>query len=240
MNDASKATNPASGMMHDVADDADRMFAQVKQFGKRVNRQDTISTLLVVGLTILAVILGALLWNSVVNRTTTYTDAAKLQITYPAGWVLSDTGAETSTAGQITVSNQKAGIAPTKFEIQRAAVDASSPVTSSLALIANGLTATRARNLSSYKVLGTEAFTGSGADKKPIQIKGLPGYKTSFVYVNTPSNALQGNIPSVMLGEDWLVLKGDKVYVFTLHSTQANRDTALPLFEKFVDSAQLP
>jgi hypothetical protein len=175
-----------------------------------------------------------------VNRTTTYTDAAKLQITYPAGWVLSDTGAETSTAGQVTVSNQKAGIAPTKFEIQRAAVDASSPVTSSLALIANGLTATRARNLSSYKVLSTEAFTGSGADKKPIQIKGLPGYKTSFVYVNTPSNALQGNIPSVMLGEDWLVLKGDKVYVFTLHSTQANRDTALPLFEKFVDSAQLP
>ena len=56
-----------------------------------------------------------------------------------------------------------------------------------------------------------------------------------FVYVNTPSNALQGNIPSVMLGEDWLVLKGDKVYVFTLHSTQANRDTALPLFEKFVE-----
>ena len=149
MNDASNATNPASGMMHEVADDAERMFTQVKQFGKRVNRQDTISTLLVVGLTILAVILGALLWNSVVNRTTAYTDAAKLQITYPAGWVLSDTGAETSTAGQITVSNQKAGIAPTKFEIQRAAVDASSPVTSSLALVANGLTATRARNLSS-------------------------------------------------------------------------------------------
>jgi hypothetical protein len=240
MDDANKAANSAPGMMQNMADDAERMLVQVKALGKRVNRQDTISTLLVVGLTILAVILGALVRNSVVNKTTTYTDAAKLQITYPAGWVLSDTGADTGTAGQITVSNQKAGAAPVRFEVQRVAVDASTPVTSSLGVVANGLTATRARNLSSYKVLSTEAFTGSGAGKQPLQIKGLPGYKTSFVYVNTPNSALQGNIPSVILGEDWLVLKGDKVYVFTLHSTQANRDTALPLFETFVDSAQLP
>ena len=240
MDDASRAANRTPGMMQEVTDDAGRMFTQVKQFGKRVNRQDTVSVLLVTGLTLVSVILGALIWNSVVNRTTTYTDAAKMQITYPAGWVLNDTGAGTGTAGQITVSNQKAGSTPIKFEVQRVAVDSSAPVTSSLALVANGLTATRARNLSSYKVLSTNAFTGSGADKKPVQIKGLPGYKTSFVYVNTPSNALSGSLPSVILGDDWLVLKGDTAYVFTLHSTQADRDTAMALFQRFVDTAQLP
>jgi hypothetical protein len=94
--------------------------------------------------------------------------------------------------------------------------------------------------LNAFKVLESNGFTGTGENKKPLQIKGLPGYRVEYVFVDSPSNALGGGLPKVIIGEDRLVLKGDKVYVFSVQSTDADRDSVAPLFDNFVESAVLP
>ncbi len=247
--DAEKATQQAAGMMHEaseimhevaheVVEDATSM---VRQLRKNVNPMDTTSLFLVFGVTIVALILGSFLWNSVVGRTQTYTDATGLKITYPGNWALSDTGVATNSAGTIVVrSDVRSGGTSTLFQIDRVTVDASAPATTTLGLVANDRATTNGRALNAFRVLLSTGFTGSGADKKPLEINGLPGYKLEYVYVDSPTNALSGNIPKVIIGDDWLVRKGDKVYIFSLHSTEADRDAALPLFQSFVDSAQLP
>lgn len=228
----------ATRMMHEVADDATRM---VKQFRKNVNPMDTTSLLLVFGVTILALILGSFLWNSVVGGTKTYTDATGLKVTFPSSWASSDSGLATASAGTIVVKPAIASNQPaTLFQVDRVAVDASAPATTTLGVIANDLATTKGRQLNAFKVLSSAGFTGTDKDKKPIQIKGLPGYKLAYVYVSSPANPLRGNIPSVILGDAWLVLKADKAYVFTFESTDTNHDANMSFFENFVDSAQLP
>lgn len=233
MDDASKIAHDAADKIHDVAEDlAQDASRMVKQVRKRVTQIDTISTMMVLGVTVVAVLLGFMLWNSVEGRTRSYTDATTLTISYPDDWTLSDSGAATNSAGVIVLSDSRiGGSAPTKFEVQRVTVDASAPATGTLSTVANDLAVNRGRDLSAFKVLSTT----------PRQtIKGMEGMKVQFVYVTTPGNALRASLPAVVLGDDYLVRKGDKVYVFTLHSTEANRDVALPMFEKFVNSAQLP
>jgi hypothetical protein len=68
----------------------------------------------------------------------------------------------------------------------------------------------------------------------------LPGAKTRYVFVDSPSNAFQQAVPAVVRGDDYLVRKGANVYVFSLNSTDDNRADALPIFERFVETAQLP
>lgn len=227
-----------AAMIQDMAEDANRMVTDLR---KRVNPMDTTSLLMVFGVTIAALILGALVWNGVIGRTSTHQDAAGLRLTYPGSWALSDAGAATGTTGDIVVSSPlRSGDVSTRFLVQRVLVDATAPTTTTLGLVANDLAATRGRALSSFRVLESEGFTGTGATKQPLMIKGLPGYRMEYVFVDTPTNALRSNIPSVIIGEDRLVLKGDTVYVFSLQSTEANRTTARQQFDNFVESAQLP
>jgi hypothetical protein len=195
----------------------------------RVNRQDVASTVMVVGITLLALLLGLLLRNSVEASTVAYTDPAGVGIKYPNTWHLDDSQAAN---GIVRVTAVRTGGSPTVLEVQRVVVDASAPTTTTLTAVANDLAATRARDLTAFKLFNITT--------KDVRIKGLPGAKTEYVYVTNPGNAIRQTIPSVMIGEDWLVHKGDKVYVFSYQATEANRDEARSVFEKFVESAQLP
>jgi hypothetical protein len=60
------------------------------------------------------------------------------------------------------------------------------------------------------------------------------------VFVNTSGNALQEDLPVVVLGDDILVRKGGTVYVFSLLSSEENRPQSMAMLRAFVDSAQLP
>jgi hypothetical protein len=190
---------------------------------------DDVSTLLVVGITLLALLLGLFLRNSVDARTVAYTDPAGVGIKYPDTWHLDDSQAA---GGIVRVTAARTGGSPTAFEVQRVVVDASVPTTATLTNVANDLAATRARDLTAFKLFSITT--------KDVQIKGQPGAKTEYVYVTNPGSAIRQTIPTVMLGEDWLVHKGGNVYVFSYQATEANRDEARSLFEKFVESAQLP
>lgn len=238
MSNSENFADRAQDMFEDMTDDASRM---IKDFRKRLNPMDTTSLLLTFGVTVVALLLGMVLMNSVVGATSTHTDATGLKITYPSNYTLNDSGAATDSAGDIVISSGiKSGDVSTKLLLTRVTVDASATDTITLGLVANDRTTTNGRQLNAFKVLDSSGFTGKGADKKPIMINGLPGYKVQYVYVTSSANPLAGGIPKVIIGDDWLVRKGDKVYVFTLQSTEANRAAALPIFESFVSSAVLP
>jgi hypothetical protein len=238
MSDSVNIADRAPGMVDDDSGAATRM---IRDFRKNVNPMDTTSLLLTIGVTALALILGLFLMNYVTGATKSYTDATGVKLAYPSSYTLSDSGAATGTAGDIVVSSGiQSGDVSTKFLLSRVAVDASAPSTTTLGLVANDRTTTNGRELNAFKVLSSSGFTGKDKDKKPIMINGLPGYKVQYVYVTSSANPLNGSIPKVIIGDDWLVLKGDKVYIFSVQSTEANRAAALPLFENFVNSAVLP
>ncbi|MGA7731744.1 MAG: hypothetical protein WCD37_10800 [Chloroflexia bacterium] len=238
MSDNNSITNRASDIVQDVAGDATRM---VKEFRKRVNPMDTTSLLLTFGVTVVALILGMFIWNGVVGGTRTYTDATGVRVTLPGNWVSSDSGLINNTAGTIVAKPDVKSNQPfTLFQVERVTVDANAPATTTLGLVANDLATTRGRELNAFRVLESTGFTGSGTNKQPLQIKGLPGYRLEYVFVDTPNNALSGNIPKVIIGEDRLVRKGDKVYVFSVRSTDSDRATVLPWFDNFVETAVLP
>jgi hypothetical protein len=238
MSDNTSFADRAQDVVQDVAEDATRM---VREFRKRVNPMDTTSLLLTLGVTVLALILGIFIWNGVVGGTRTYTDATGVQVTFPAAWKSSDSGLANNTAGTIVVRPDVKSNQPfTLFQVGRVTVDANAPATTTLGLVANDLATTRGRELNAFKVLESTGFTGSGTSKQPLQIKGLPGYRLEYVFVDSPSNVLSGGIPKVIIGEDRLVRKGDKVYIFSVRSTDGDRATVLPQFDSFVESAVLP
>ena len=235
---ATASTSASSGDNTSFAEDATRM---AKDLGKRVTRADTVSLLLTFGVTVLALILGLFIWNAVVGGTKTYTDVTGVRINFPANWVSSDSGLVNNTAGTIVAKPDVKSNQPfTLFRIERVTVDQSAPATTTLGLVANDLITTRGRELNAFKVLESNGFTGTGANKQPLQIKGQPAYRLEYVFVDSPNNALGGGLPKVIIGEDRLVLKGDKVYVFSVQSTDADRDSVVPLFDNFVESAVLP
>ena len=71
-------------------------------------------------------------------------------------------------------------------------------------------------------------------------VKGLPASKIRYVYVNVPAGILQESLPTVVLGSAYLVRKEGNVYVFDVRAAEDNYDEALAMFERFVESAQLP
>jgi hypothetical protein len=193
-----------------------------------LNRLDTISALLVLALTLAALLAGLLLRDSVESRTKTYTGAGGLTVRYPQTWQLDDSDAAN---GSVLVRNRVAGGFPTTLQLQRVAVDASAPVTDVLALVANDMAVNRGQDLTAFKVF----------DITPgLTVKGLPASAARYVYVDVPEGALRESLPSVVLGDDYLVRKGGTVYVFTLNATESRRADALPLFDRFVASAELP
>ena len=193
-----------------------------------VGSREAVSALLVLGLTLAALLAGWMLRDSVEGRMRSYSDQSGLSLRYPAAWQIDTSGAQ---QGQVQVSDSAAGRHPTTYAVRSITVDASAPVTEVLGLVSDSLAAERGRDLTAYKVFSVSAGQ---------TIKGLPAATTRYVFVNTPSGVFRDFVPAVVLGEDYLVHRGDKVYVFSLHAMEDNFAEAQAGFNSFVESAQLP
>jgi hypothetical protein len=193
----------------------------------RVSREDTVSLLLVSGITLLALLLGLLVRNSAESGTRTYKDPAlNATVHYPDTWQLNN-----ATKGVVSVRHATAARFPTTFELRKTTVDQAATDTAVLSSVANDLAGTRARQSTGYKLFNITPRES---------IKGLPAAKASYVYVDMPAGALLQSVPSVVMGTDYLVRKGSAVYTFSLLAADGNQDEAKTLFDKFVESAELP
>ncbi|MGQ9815103.1 MAG: hypothetical protein ACUVR3_08125 [Candidatus Roseilinea sp.] len=194
----------------------------------RINTRDQMSALLVVIVTLVAILAG-LVWRNVVEaRTKSYAAPSGVTIEYPEPWRLDATNAD---AGLVRVSDALATEYLTTFEVRWLPVTADAGDEEALATAVNTLALNRGRDLSSFKLLDVQAGQ---------TIKTLPGATVSFVFVYDPTSLFQEGIPAVVLGDDLLVRKGERVYVFSLLAARENRDLAEQRFQAFVESARLP
>ncbi len=194
----------------------------------RPSSKDALSAALVIVVTLIALSAGYLLRNSVETRTKLYTDPSGVTIYYPDNWQLK---ASNLKSAPIQVRDLGGRGFPSTLELRRVVVDPKVDDKSVLGLVGNNLAVNRAGSLSSFKLFNlTPGQT----------IKGLPGAKAHYVFVDNSSGVFQEGIPSVVLGDDYLVRKGGNIYIFTLQATQDNRPDALQIFDRFVESAQLP
>jgi hypothetical protein len=196
----------------------------------RVNKKDRLSTLLTIAVTVVALMVGLLLRNGVESRTKAFQTSEGISVQYPAAWRLSS--AESTPSGVIVQARDvNAQDFPTTLELRTVAVEPTATDEDALGLAAGQVALNRAQNLADFKMF--DILTGQ-------TVKGLPGATTSFVFVNTSGNALQEDLPVVVLGDDILVRKGGTVYVFSLLSSEENRPQSMAMLRAFVDSAQLP
>lgn len=194
----------------------------------RINTQDTVSLVMVTAMTVIALTAGLLFRNAVESRTRSYTDPTGVAIRYPDGWQL-DTSA--AAQGRLAVSDVQASDFPTTFEMRRTVVDPKATDAAALSSVADTLSLSRGSSLTAFKLFNVTPSQG---------INGLPATKANYVYVKVPAGILQTNLPAVVMGRDYLLRKGDKVYTFSLQAAQNAIEQATPLFDKFVASAQLP
>lgn len=194
----------------------------------RITARDQVSALLAVIVTLVAILAGLLWRNTVEARTASYTAPSGAVVDYPESWRLDATGAD---IGLVRFSDTLAPEYPTTFELRWLPVAPDATDEDALATALNTLALNRGRDLSAFKLLDTQ--TGQ-------TVKELPGAAASFVFVHDPAGMFQQGIPTVVLGDDLLARKGDRVYVFSLLAARENRALAEQKFRAFVDSARLP
>jgi hypothetical protein len=169
-----------------------------------------------------------LLRNSVEARTKAYTDTSGVGIQYPEGWRLNTSQAA---AGVLVVRDDNALGYPATFEARWLPADLQTADEEALANAANTLALNRGRDLAAFQL-----FEVAGGET----VKGLPGARASYVFVDTSGGAFEERLPAVVLGEDVLARKGNRVYVFSMLATEDDQTGVQPLFRAFVESAQLP
>ena len=194
----------------------------------RINTRDQMSALITVIVALVAILAGLLWRNGVEARTRSYAAPSGMTIEYPESWRLDATSAD---IGLIRVSDPLATEYLTTLEARWLPVAPDAGDEEALATAVNTLALNRGRDLSSFKMLDMQAGQ---------TIKALPGAVMSFVFVYDPTSLFQEGIPAVVLGDDLLARKGERVYVFSLLAARENRDLAEQRFRAFVESARLP
>ncbi len=173
---------------------------------------------LVLGLTVIALLLGLTLKSAAAGQTREVTSGG-VTVGLPTKWVVETFGTgilETGTTDPTRVLASWDPLDPgTRYLVSLMPVDAES----SLATAAWARNLQRAQALSSYRVL----------EQTPVTLKGRDGYKVAFAYVD--ASALD-RPPVVYLGTDYYFLEGDQVLVVTLE-THHDYEAALVNFRDF-------
>lgn len=208
----------------------------------RATTNERLSALLVVMITVAALIAGFLLRNSVEGATRSFATPYNLTIAYPDGWRI-----DSSDPNRVVVREAGSGRFPTTFEVASILVDASAPVTQVLGTVSQGLAVSRGTDLTAYRVLDIQTVEVRNGEQVmlngqpvPLTIKGQPAIKTRYAFVTTPTSAFTEGLPTVVVGRDYLIHKGNRVFVFTAQSTEENEANTSARFEQFVQDARLP
>lgn len=202
----------------------------------RRTTNERVSALLVVLVTLVALVAGFILRNSAETATRSYTTPYNLTVSYPEGWRIDDSDA----ANRVVMSEPGSGRFPTTFEVTNVVVDASAPFTDVLGTVGQNLATSRGADLTAYKVLDIQNQEVVNGNRVPLTIKSLPAMITRYAYVTTPNSVFTAGIPTVVVGTDYLIRQGGRVYIFTVQATEQNQDDALARFERFVQDARIP
>jgi hypothetical protein len=194
----------------------------------RIDRRDQISLVATVLLFLAALAGAAGLRHAVESRTRTYATPAGLVLFYPDRWILDDSEAA---KGMVRLTEARPSSYPAQFEARWIAVDPTAPDAVVLASVSNSLALNRGREHVGFKMHGS----------RPGQVRpDLAGVTYTYVFVDDPVRPFEASLPRVVLGEDRMVRRGGRVYVFSLLASPPDRPRQLPRFDTFVKSARFP
>ena len=193
------------------------MYAQMSLSEQRRER---LASWIVVGVFVLALLLGLAVKTAAEGRTVVH-EAEGLRLRYPAGWV------KVSTDAPVLLQVEKlASPFRTALTLQRRPIppEAEKP----LSAVQQALTLERARAWTAYRVLSVD--DSATVDKRPA-------LHVVFAYVESNPNPFLQTAPVVMLGEDYLFAVGEQVQIVTVTAAEANYSRAQRDFQAFLRSA---
>ena len=201
--------------MTDITWDWDEQLEDVQS---GLTRNDRLSAILVVLLTLAAVALGIVLRQRASGQEWTYISrAAGIEATYPAGW-LTDEGED------YVVRMRDPKARPFKTQYQIATVPAGGET--SIRNVLDGLTIQRSTDLAAYRVLSVQDIT----------VGEMTFTRMNFSFVDADPNPFIQRLPTVVLGTDIFIRDGDRVVVVTYMADEDTFDEGYDSFERFLNT----
>jgi len=189
-------------------------------------RRDRWADWAVVGVLVIALLLGWMVKVLAEGMTDTFTDADHaLTLRYPQGWLL--TGDD-----QVAFRAVDPGSADfkTTYEVQVLPAGVTSPTTATLSLALNNVSLARSQETTAFRQF--DVVEGRELDDRPTM-------ESTYVFVQKGSDLFFQKMPVVVLGLDIAVAEGDQVYIFTLLARQDLFAAAERDFRRFVRSAKI-
>jgi len=193
------------------------MTAEVHE---RAQRRDRWVSWVVVGVTVVALILGCLVKTAAEGRAVLY-EGNGIRVRYPADWVR----AKAQSPVLLQLEDRWATPYRTTLRLERRPVPAG--MEKILPAIQNSMALERGRGWAAYRVLRSDGN---------VEVGGTTGMHVTFAYVETNPNPFLETVPVVMYGEDYLFPIGDQVYVATLTAAEANYTQAQRALAAFLRS----
>ena len=187
------------------------MAAKASSQRTKATYQDRRSTLTVVGATVLALLLGALLKSSVLNRSQIIQQKG-ISASVPASWVVEDG------AGDFIFASWDPFTPDVRYTVFLIPTQAGRSLLDVAAEQNLGL----GKALQSFRVL----------EETPIIRRGREGYKVTYAFVNTE----QTGLPIVLLAVNYYFPADNDTLVISLQADEQAYDEALLRFESFLDS----
>lgn len=192
--------------------------------------QDTITTrqrwshYITVALGILAVVILVNLRANIQGAASQYVNNAEgITAYYPQNWLLEESD---GTDYIFRVSNLREIGFKTTFQVS---VEPVNQLPTSRTIF-DALSMQRAQNLTAFRRLSIEPYTGS-AD--------FEATTANYLYVATDTNPFQQSVPVVVRGIDILTLTRDQAVIITMLSNADTFEENLVLFEQFVNRLEL-
>jgi hypothetical protein len=190
---------------------------------ERVSPRDRWADWVVVGIVIVALLLGWALKVSAESRTLSYSNEG-VTVRYPDGWLLDEK------AGYIVkVSDPSSGLFRTTYTVQKQLVDAGVAETAALTSLLNNVSLSRAQTTTAYKLFQVDQ----------VQVRGKAALKAAYVYVEEKPNPFRETVPVVVEGVDYAFVEDGTAYVFTLLAAEPNFAATEGRFMAFLESAEI-
>jgi hypothetical protein len=171
----------------------------------------------VIIITVVAVLAGWLIKNSVENRSVPFTGSG-ISAQTPAGWMT------TKVQGNeiLHVSDLLSSGFGTTYTIESIPVATDATVDQ----VVSVLTLQRGQSLNSYRVL----------EQQKVTVIGRAAYEISYVYVESNPNLTHNEIPNIVQGLDYIFLNGDHAIVATYWADEKEYASDLGRFQRFLSS----
>ncbi len=186
-------------------------------------RRDRWVSWLVIGVFGVALLLGWMVRVLAEGRTVVY-EGEGFRSRYPAGWMR----VETRPPLLLQVEDRTAQPFRTRLTVERRPLPPGVPnplgAVEQVLVLERGWLAYRPLEV----VTETLAFAGP-----------VPALHVTFSYVEPNNNPFLSTLPVVMMGEEYLLLAGDRAYVVTLTAAEANYPKARRQLQAFLRSLQL-